>query len=448
MMLPTIRSVSWISVTTGSGRWTTWFLRHWRDSGTSHSIRPYRRPTALPIPAETSWWMGFGTGFASRLIVNENPHLTETAIDTILSRYCGLHRFVKMSTLLYDGIHHIDMHMKLLDEETLLIGQYPVNVSDYTIIENTVAYLRTLENCYGRPYRIVRIPMPPSSSGQYPPNSNYYTYTNSVIINRTVLVPVYGFPLDVAAMEIYREAMPGYTVVGYDCNAIIPQSGAIHCITKEIGVREPVRIAHAYHPNTTDTTADYRVQAVITSARTTIDSTFIFWTTDTSSGFTAIPMTDSSGSYIGHIPRQPHGSSIWYYLSATTGSGRTVTKPMVGARGPFRFDIVDSTATTVRLAGVPGSFELSQNFPNPFNPTTTIRFSLPSSVGTLHATSLRVYDVLGREVTTLVHEELEPGTYTAEWDAGQAASGVYHYRLSVSYEGGSYVATKKAMLLK
>jgi photosystem II stability/assembly factor-like uncharacterized protein len=100
----------------------------------------------------------------------------------------------------------------------------------------------------------------------------------------------------------------------------------------------------------------------------------------------------------------------------------------------------------------PAEFALDQNYPNPFNPTTTIRFSLPfpslnsaqgrAGVGS-HVT-LKVYDVLCREVATLVNESKAPGMYTASWDAGNVASGLYFYRLSA----GSFVATRKMILMK
>jgi agmatine deiminase len=384
---------------------------------------------------------GFGTGFSSRLIINENPHLAEPQVDTILAAYCGINRFVKMNTLLYDQIHHIDMHMKLLDEETLLIGQYPPNVSDYATIENTVNYLRTLTTCYGRAYRIIRIPMPPSLSGQYPPNSNYYTYTNSLIINKTVLVPIYGFPQDQQALQIYRDAMPGYTVVGYDCNAIIPQLGAIHCISKEIGIREPVHIAHPPLANTADTLHDYRIEARI-HVRSGVDSAFVRWRTDSTGTWTQTLLTDSSGVLIGSIPVQHAATTVWYYISAKTGSGRWVNKPLVAPSGTYRFEVRDSSVTSVAGIDVPSWFWLSQNYPNPFNPTTTIRFSIP--VGTYGHTSLRVYDLLGREVVTLVNEVKQPGSYEVTWDATRFATGVYLYRMNA----GSFVQTKRLVLLR
>jgi photosystem II stability/assembly factor-like uncharacterized protein len=88
----------------------------------------------------------------------------------------------------------------------------------------------------------------------------------------------------------------------------------------------------------------------------------------------------------------------------------------------------------------PRSFSLSQNYPNPFNPSTMITFS----VGTYGYTSLKVFDVLGREVATLVNEVKSAGTYTATFNANHIPSGVYFYRL----QSGSFSETKKLLLLK
>ena len=102
----------------------------------------------------------------------------------------------------------------------------------------------------------------------------------------------------------------------------------------------------------------------------------------------------------------------------------------------------------------PREFALGQNFPNPFNPTTTIGYSIAGVVGTLsrqtaggdlrHATSLQVFDLLGRRVATLVNEPKEPGTYTVQWDASAVSSGVYFYRL----QAGAFAATRKLLLLR
>jgi hypothetical protein len=99
----------------------------------------------------------------------------------------------------------------------------------------------------------------------------------------------------------------------------------------------------------------------------------------------------------------------------------------------------------VQYAG-PTTFALDQNFPNPFNPATTIQYQLPSD----SRVTLKVYDVLGREVTTLLNDIRPAGYHDAQWDAGNVASGVYFYRLEAeALTGGSgFQQIKKLMVVK
>jgi photosystem II stability/assembly factor-like uncharacterized protein len=89
---------------------------------------------------------------------------------------------------------------------------------------------------------------------------------------------------------------------------------------------------------------------------------------------------------------------------------------------------------------IPANFSLSQNYPNPFNPSTKINFNLPKSGNV----TLKVYDILGSEVATLVDESLNAGTYNIDWNASSLSSGVYFYRLQT----GDFTDTKKMMLVK
>jgi hypothetical protein len=90
--------------------------------------------------------------------------------------------------------------------------------------------------------------------------------------------------------------------------------------------------------------------------------------------------------------------------------------------------------------GIPGTFALYQNYPNPFNPTSTIRYDLPHSSDV----AIKLYDVLGREVSTLVNEKQEAGYRQVTWDATNVASGMYFYRLSTT----DFVQTRKLLLLR
>jgi photosystem II stability/assembly factor-like uncharacterized protein len=94
---------------------------------------------------------------------------------------------------------------------------------------------------------------------------------------------------------------------------------------------------------------------------------------------------------------------------------------------------------------IPILFSLSQNYPNPFNPTTKIQFSIPPSKGVRGmGVILFIYDVLGREVATLVNEQLKPGSYEVEWDGSNYPSGVYFYKLITE----SFSNTKRMVLIK
>jgi hypothetical protein len=85
-------------------------------------------------------------------------------------------------------------------------------------------------------------------------------------------------------------------------------------------------------------------------------------------------------------------------------------------------------------------FSLSQNYPNPFNPATSFEFRIAE----FGLAKLVIYDIMGREVATLVNEELRPGSYKADWDASSYPSGIYFYTLTA----GSFTDTKKMVLIK
>jgi photosystem II stability/assembly factor-like uncharacterized protein len=111
---------------------------------------------------------------------------------------------------------------------------------------------------------------------------------------------------------------------------------------------------------------------------------------------------------------------------------------------------------------VPRGFVLQQNYPNPFNPVTKIKFDIPTPLNPPFSqrgdersgggfVKLIIYDILGREVVTLINQQLQPGSYSVDWDASNYPSGVYFYKLEVRQAGssiGDYTQTKKMVLIK
>jgi hypothetical protein len=128
------------------------------------------------------------------------------------------------------------------------------------------------------------------------------------------------------------------------------------------------------------------------------------------------------------------------FLTQGWPEGATSLQLTVGSfSNTYWFELGTVSAVPIQPQ-VPVTFQLYQNYPNPFNPTTTIQYSVPS----VEYVSLKIYDVLGREVASLVDEAKQPGTYTVMWDANKFSSGVYFYRL----QSGGFVETKRMILLR
>jgi len=109
--------------------------------------------------------------------------------------------------------------------------------------------------------------------------------------------------------------------------------------------------------------------------------------------------------------------------------------------GVWRRPLSEMITSVERVStDLPTNFSLSQNYPNPFNPTTTISFNLPSK----SFVALKIFDLLGREIATIVSEEMSAGNYSRTWNAAKMSSGIYFYRL----QAGSFTETKKLVLLK
>ncbi len=281
---------------------------------------------------------GHGTGFSSKLILSENSGLTEAQIDQVFYEFKGIDTYIKMDELPYDNISHLDMHMKLLDDETLLVGEFPQGVSDGPYIEANLSYLLSNYNTpYGRPYNVIRVPMAPSPTGNYPPNAHYRTYTNSVILNNVVLVPTYGSYLDSDALSIYAEAMPGYEILGINMSNVIPASGAIHCITREVAATDPIFIAHPAIRSDDVSAGNQKIKAYIQNAGG-IDQAKVFWTTDPDAGFNSLDMVLENDTFYTHIPAQACNTEVHYYISVTNNHGKTINRPFVAPGGFYSYN--------------------------------------------------------------------------------------------------------------
>jgi len=233
--------------------------------------------------------------------------------------------------------------MQLLDEETLLVGRYPPGRADGPQIEANLRYLRdSIATTFGTAFRVVRIPMP-AWEGRYPDSgrSPYLTYTNVVFINRTVLVPVYGLRTDSAALSILRHNLPGYRVIGIDCRQVIGAGGALHCITRTIGTREPLRILHQQLRSDEATGFPTEVSAFIDHP-SGIARAQVHYRLMGDSAFTPVPMIplDRAGRHwFGYIPALMGPGKVHYYIEAEARDGKRMTRPMTAPQGCWRYEL-------------------------------------------------------------------------------------------------------------
>ncbi|NNK79968.1 MAG: T9SS type A sorting domain-containing protein, partial [Flavobacteriales bacterium] len=392
---------------------------------------------------------GMGTGFSSELILEENeggmtwwgaqfPDHTVEDIDNIVFDFMGIDRYIKMEVLPYDLIHHIDMHMKLLDEETILMGEYPAGVADGPQIEANLEYvLSNYESSFGTPYEVVRIQMPPDGNAYPNTSGDYRTYTNLVFVNKTVIVPTYEEQYDAPALEILAEQLPGYNVVGIQCNDIIQLSGAIHCITKAVGVSDPLLIVHDHLDDTDNETDDYQVDATIQHV-SDINEASVFYSINGADFIeTSMVMTSTiDDTWTAYIPAQPQGTEIDYYIDAMANSGKEQVRPIVAPEGHWTFNIVGEAVGIEELAI---SSPISAVYPNPANGITVVQLDMPTITS---AVRLSLKDMLGRDVLDIHAGTLARGQNKFFFNAETLPAGVY----SVVLEAGDQRYTTPLMV--
>jgi Secretion system C-terminal sorting domain len=196
-----------------------------------------------------------------------------------------------------------------------------------------------------------------------------------------------------------------------------------------------------------------------------VSSDGVFRTTDNGANWIAVnsglfnPIVTSLGVSGANLFAGTFGSGV--FLSTNDGTSwnpvnDSLSNPFVWALGASGTDLfagtwgdgvwrrplneMVATSSVKSQPDLPAYFYLGQNYPNPFNPTTRITFQIPD----VEFVSLKVFDMLGHEVGTLVDEQRQPGAYTVSWDARNLASGMYFYRLNA----GSFSQTKKLVVLR
>lgn len=353
---------------------------------------------------------GYGTAASTTLVLTENPNQTMLSLETLANDYLGINTYMMLDDPLGDYIEHIDCWGKFLDVDKVLIGQVPASDSrynDYEQVANTFANALTP---WGNHYKVYRV--------YSPGRSNTTPFTNSLILNDHVFVPVTGTQWDNAAISVYQQAMPGYTIVPIMQSNYTPweNTDALHCRTHELADPNMLYIKHFPILGNVDLPATTLISAEIKplSGQGLLSDSVLVYYRINEGNWQSTPMYASCGgnNYDASIPNLQANDEVDYYIFAKDNTGRRECHPYIGAADPHHF--------SVQTVGIED--HVTQNtlalYPNPCSRQFVV--SCPKT-----AKSIEVYDLSGSLVFSRTDCEPTFTVNTSSW-----ASGLYMVRIT------------------
>jgi agmatine/peptidylarginine deiminase len=306
---------------------------------------------------------GQGTAFSTCILTNENRFdgLSDEKFFALNKQLLGIEHYNILSNFGKRDIQHIDCFMKLLDEERILVSEPPANHGLHEIYENIVNNeLSKLKTIYGRPYQVLRI-----KTYRYDNRTRFKellaAYTNSLILNKTIYVPLFGIPGDSIALKRWAEVMPGYQIKGFEfklenepCLADkakehykgMPigwyESDALHCRTRAVWDTDMVymsvkRIDAKISPGGNNTVfvtiIDYSKKGLKAG------SPKLYWRLKGEYRWNEVVLnsTENNTHFHADIPFNKAGNQIEYYVSANSNSGRNEAMPRTAPAGFYSF---------------------------------------------------------------------------------------------------------------
>ncbi len=356
---------------------------------------------------------GFDQAMSTDLVYSENGG-NEDWVDSQMALYLGIDNYVVMEDPQSSYIHHIDCWAKILSPDRILVLQVPSSHPDFDELEAAADMLASTPSPYGTLWNVYRV----QSSGSE-------GYTNSLISNDHVYVPLFSSSYDAAAIALYQEALPGYTVEGFPYGGWAP-TDALHCRTRNVMDNEMLLVQHIPVDSLQTAGSPVTINALI---RCHPDNALLDhdlnYRIGTSGVFSTLAMTHTSAdSFSVNIPGVPDGETVQYYISASDNSSREESQPRF-APGTWFFEY-ETTTTGIGEGEIPaGIFALNRVSPNPFTSSLSLDYSAASPVTVV----LSVYDISGRAVERRT-QNIDAGTGSLIWNTGEEIpEGIYFISL-------------------
>lgn len=353
---------------------------------------------------------GYGTAASTDLVLEENPTQSLAALQTMANDYLGVDNYMFLDDPLGDYIAHIDCWGKFLSVDKVLIGQVAQSDSRYARYEAIASQFENALTPWGNHYQVFRV---------YTPGNNLTTpYTNSLILNDHVFVPVTGCQWDDAAIEVYQQAMPGYTIVPIMRSINTPwyNTDALHCRTHELADQGMLYIKH--YPvlgqqvdGVQDVTMTAEIRAL--SGQPLVQDSLLVYYRINNGNWQSMPLQPVGGNqFEATLTDLQSDAEVDYYLFAKDQSGRRECHPYIGAADPHHF--------YMHSVGIADPIEdaVVSVYPNPCVDVLTIEMSQ----STLQR--VEIYDVLGKCVYVA-----EPSANILKISVRDYPAGVYNIRM-------------------
>jgi|GEM_PF-1710224 len=388
-------------------------------------------------------------GFVSSVVATENKGWSADSIRNNLKKFLGLDSVIIIQSMQKDGTGHIDMAQKLLNDTLILVGEYLSSAEAYgtnlQVLNRNADTLSKMKNLDGRSFKVVRIPMPPYfqiGTFRYTPS-----YTNSLILNKKVLVPVYGDTLakrDTIALNIYKKYMPDYEIIGINSAEIIKHWGAVHCITNTHFHANPMMILH-------DAVDSVNIHvAPVISFRLNPGfkdmSASVYYKPESGANYIEVQATLVKGIFSATLPTM--SENFRYYLKGLAKSGTVEFPVSLPQDAPTSSFLVRVTTSSIKNKPLADSYIKLSQFPNPFAVKTTITYTVNKRC----AVTIAVYNLKGRKISSIIDGTHKPGSYSAVWSGvdksgEKLSSGLYYLVTTIGDDAVGTFKMKKEMVI-
>lgn len=285
---------------------------------------------------------GFGVGVSDDIVVTESllQGITEEQVYERMKSYLGIDPYHVTIDPQGDYIAHVDCWGKFLTPDKIMLARVPKSNPRYEYYEEVADYFANTNCSWGYPYKIYRVDIP--GNGVISP------YTNSLILNNKVLVPMGTYStFNEKALALYREAMPGYEVIGIENKNPLKgwlNTDALHCRTRGVMDFDMLYIDHRNvlfgEQEWQDSMSVVSKVIAYSGANLKQDSLLVYYSIDGGSYHTAaMQPTSNADEYVAYIKGYKKGSKVNYYVFAADESGRSRKQPVFGEVEPHGFTI-------------------------------------------------------------------------------------------------------------